>query len=968
MKTELKEVLERVGWDALYEQWIPNLSPPDRRGERTARSPFPDSHDNNPSFRVNTLNGLWKDYHSDRAGNYVQFVALMEATEFDALGKAVVDNYAAVERKLLVEHGVASLIDQTWVEQCRLTLYHDLTLQANIQRFKPWTREAMWQLQIGFDVESQRYVIPLHDQWNQLINAKLYRPGGEPKMFWKVPHITGNFLFPPQAWRDQQLILVEGETDVISLRSLGFHACSGTMGSGLPIPEGPWARNKHVYIWMDDDPSGNEAQVHAVVELRSVAEQLGKISLPNWEGRPEKPDASDYIRYLESQDFDQEQITRSIVSLVVNAETIDSSSTRFDLEIPVPTNFSNATSSSNLGRYMSFSSHIVARSSTKYTVPTSFRVACPASGHAYCKRCPMNFQFNGRGTFRHEARSSETLKLIQVPEEKRNESLLKEVGIPPQCPDASITIDQAVDAETIILSLTLDEQADQTEQDRQRREAIVILEDHQILQENADYDMTGRVYGHPKSQQLILLIDSCRESEDALRRRIIDPDLLQQAIELFGCRPGSELEKLVDVASDMASSVTKIYDRTDLHLAYRTVWHSILAFNFQGSVHRRGWIEALVVGDTRCGKSQAFQRMAEWYGRGELVDCKLQTPAGVMGAVVQAESGDYYVVPGVLPRNDGSIVCFDEFHTPRWHGQSIMDHLSSTRAEGVVRISKAASAVFQARVRSIWLANPGSGRLLSELGDSGVETIPRLVQQPEDIARFDFAMAVAQDDVNETVINAPRKLTDSTYPRLISRELIRWVHTREADQIIWLNGAETAVLDVATRLCARYNRTIPLVEPSDQRHRVAKVAVSIAAQLASISDDLKSLEVKPNHVLAAEQLFRLWYDKPTLGYDVFSVKAAESDVSINYDEIVAFLESAYTPNAGRVALEILRLDQFNEKTLSSLAPIQIPFVKAVIQNLYLHGCIRLVQRGKVDAYEKTPQFVKLLKKYLKIGE
>lgn len=965
MKAELKAALEQRGWDEVYERYIPSLSSPNQRGERRAVSPFPDSTDVNPSFQVNIFNGLWRCFSSGRSGNFVQFYALMTAVNFDQNGQAIPD-YPKAERELLIDLGVALPIDNSKVLEFQNALYNDQLILSQIVNFKPWTREGLWALQVGFSYQHNRFVIPFFDQHHQLLNARLYRPGGDPKMLWLVPNLTGNFLFPHQAWRENILILTEGEPDVISLRTFGFHACCGTMGANLPVPDGPWFHGKTIFLWFDVDRPGQEAVERAVYLLQGQVAALYVVQLPTWPGRPEKADPSDYIQHLVSCGYGTEQIVRLISEVLQSAQLVNSAQqSQYDVE-PIITSFSRVLTSEHVSERAQFFARAVAKSSTRYMVPTEYELRCPARGHSYCKRCPMSYQFNGQRQLTHDPRSPETLKLVQVSEERRNSILLKMAAVPPECPDVQLTIANGTDIEPMIIGVSPTEAEDlNVPVDHQRREAFILVNSNSPPVENTDYTFCGFTYAHPKSQQLVLLMEAYEESQALLGTNNIDYSLIEVARSLFSPVGGeTAYQKLTKVAEDLAGGVTQIYDRLDLHLAYRTVWHSLVSFDFQDEVYRRGWIEALIIGDTRCGKSSAFKKMSEFYGKGVLVDCKLQTPAGILGAVINSSSGEYYAVPGLMPQNDGGILCFDEFHVQRFSGASLMDHLSSTRAEGVVRISKAAQASFPARVRSVWLANPGGGSLLKDLGDSGVETAPKLIQQPEDIARFDFAMTVSQEDVASQTINTVREKQEPRYSQKVSRELLRWAYTRQAHQVIWEKEAMDWVMQLALNQCEKYDASIPFVEPADQRHRVAKVCVSVAVQCASISDDLQSVVVKPEHVMAAAELFELWYTKPSMGYDLYSLKYRMEEASFDESVPLNLFTNVFSRYSKKVAFELLRLDQFSEKGFGLLAPHASSQTRSTLQLLSLAGCIRLVRRGNTEFFEKTPAFVRFLKSYL----
>ena len=62
-------------------------------------------------------------------------------------------------------------------------------------------------------------------------------------------------------------------------------------------------------------------------------------------------------------------------------------------------------------------------------------------------------------------------------------------------------------------------------------------------------------------------------------------------------------QKLTEIYKDLTNNVTGIVDRQSLHLAYDLVYHSVLSFNFDGVLLKKGWVECLAVGDTKCGKT-----------------------------------------------------------------------------------------------------------------------------------------------------------------------------------------------------------------------------------------------------------------------------------------------------------------------------------------------------------------------------
>ncbi len=970
MNQQLQQALERIGWDELYERLLPDLRPPNGRGERICRSPLPDINDHNPSFSVNVNSGLWRCFASSRGGNYVQLLAWLRFCEPGSDGE-LEPNFRAAERALMEEYGLARPITSEWVADRCQALMGSPDLIHRLQLVKPWVVPALRLLNIGYDAESNRLVFPCYDRQGKPINARLYLPGGQPKFIWAVAGITDNFLYPRQAWNEGTIVLVEGEPDAVSLRSYGFAGTTGTMGSGQPVPTGGWERNKHVYVWMDADAPGQEATEEAIRQLLPLAASVHRVRWPEWEGRPDNADVSDFIQHLVHQGFDQAAIQRRLSQLFETAELIENPATAYDVP-PIVVPFSQTTSASLVAQRLQFSARVAAKGEQHYLLPIRYEVTCPAGAHPnLCPRCPMRTTFNGRGTFEHDPRDARTLRLIQVSQGEQTATVKDAVGIPSACPSVNVVVHDLINAEPIMLSAAPveTEEGEPAIAEHLRQAGFALLDEDERVEENRDYTFSGFVYPHPKTQSAVFVLDTLEPLATGYERFRLTPELAAR-LSTFQPRPGVPiLAHLTAEADDLAAAVTQIWGRTDLHLAYRTIYHSVLSFKLGGMPIGRGWLECLVVGDTRCGKSVAFRKLSEHYQVGLLVDCKMQTPAGILGSVVTNEAtGERFVVPGVYPQQDGRIICFDEFHAPRWErGASMLEYLASTRSEGMVRISKAASAQFHARVRTIWLANPGAGELISELATHGIELLRKLCGQPENVARFDLALAVAKQDVPTSVVNQAHQPKVPRHEPELARALLAWTWSRRPDQVTFTTQAVEAVLTTAEELFNRYDDSIPLVESSDQRTRVAKVAVSVAAQCYS-TEDGDALLVKPEHVLAAYQMFRMWYDKDVMGYDQYSDRIRRDRSIEDAEAVRKVFDETIAPNGRVVAKQLMSLEQFSERIFATFLPNGGILTRGVLQILVANRCVRPVNRGKSDSFELTPPFIAWLKTYLSCGQ
>lgn len=190
--------------------------------------------------------------------------------------------------------------------------------------------------------------------------------------------------------------------------------------------------------------------------------------------------------------------------------------------------------------------------------------------------------------------------------------------------------------------------------------------------------------------------------------------------------------------------------------------------------------------------------------------------------------------------------------------------MSDVRASGVARLTKIQQEVTYARTRLLWLGNPRSGGM--EQYTYGVDALRPLIGNPEDIARFDLAMALSKHDVASDDINKPLVGGDLRYTSEACHTLLMWVWTRQPDQIVWARGAEEHVYKLANEMGERYVEDPPLVQAANARIKIARVAVAIAARTFSTDASSEKIVVGQDHVQDAVRFMDLLYDMPTLGY------------------------------------------------------------------------------------------------------
>lgn len=328
------------------------------------------------------------------------------------------------------------------------------------------------------------------------------------------------------------------------------------------------------------------------------------------------------------------------------------------------------------------------------------------------------------------------------------------------------------------------------------------------------------------------------------------------------------IQKWETRCADLEANVTRIWQRRELHMCFDVMAHSILAFPFQGKEVVRGWVEVLVPGDTRTGKSEVATRLCEHMGMSRPLDCERVSMPGVVGGIDKLYSGQYNVVWGAVPRHDRMALVLDEFGglTPEQ-----ISSMSGIRSSGRAEITKIHAESTMARVRKMMLCNMRtSGRSIHDF-TFGVTVIPPIIGKPEDVARFDFALCVSAAEVPLEVLNQKHPpVVKQVFTPAADRAALQWAWTRRPADVEWESGAEDRVMDVANHMCKDFHPMIPLVEPGEQRIKVARVSAALAALFVSTDGAFKKLIIRKRHVDLAEWFFYRVYDTSATEYLKFS--------------------------------------------------------------------------------------------------
>jgi hypothetical protein len=414
-------------------------------------------------------------------------------------------------------------------------------------------------------------------------------------------------------------------------------------------------------------------------------------------------------------------------------------------------------------------------------------------------------------------------------------------------------------------------------------------------------------------------------------------------------------QQLCRIYKDLTNNVTGIVDRQSLHFAYDLVYHSVLSFNFDGYLIKKGWLEGLVVGDTKCGKTQAAERLIQHYQLGAFCPAEGSSYAGLVGACEQPKNGKWRIKWGKIPYNDGRLLFIDEVSGIDPEQIAMM---SSMRSSGIAELSKAAAAKANARTRLVWISNP-SNHYDEGVGSAayGVSIIQDIIGQPEDISRFDFAIIVSADEVNDDIVNSPLdRHVPHVYTSEMCRNLVMWAWTRKVKDIIISTKTTDACRAYSKEMYNKYSKDFPIVNAGEQRFKMARMATALACRLFSTDDGVRVI-VKPEHVEYIHWWLNTEFDRRSFAYDKWSSRRRKN-LSIVNQEAVDQVLANFGP---QVVDQLLNTEQIGFHTVvdihGSNAEIVRPWFATLLQNN------ALVKYNSY--YRKTSAGIEIMKRYLR---
>jgi 5S rRNA maturation endonuclease (ribonuclease M5) len=827
--------------------------------------------------------------------------------------------------------------------------WHDRLMSSNIL-LKPLREkrglndQTMRKRMLGYD--GDRYMIPVYDAEGNLLNVRRYKPEAIRDKMMNWPGYGSATLYLADNLEADVVLLCEGEMDALIAEQYGFASVTATAGAGTWQDDWNTAfEGKKVFIAYDNDPAGESGARKVAHRLRGVAAGVYVMKLPV----APKQDLTDFFVAQGQGRRDLERLMDA-TSPFGDARVSRSTATGGD---PVAVTVEQSLDAEYSGKLLEVTATVGGRTSSNFLLPRQLDVLCePGSWGSKCKKC-RNDDAGGSTTVEVRADDPILLAMVDRPTEEAYALLRKENGIQRNCPFAEMHVDRKWSVEELVLLPNADDPGSDTNMQASRRT-------YNVGPYNTPVNQVMRFQGasvtDPRSGRSVFQSWECEPTKTSIDRFTVT-EAVRRKLKVFQPKEGQgAIGKLKAIAKDLSANVTHIHGRTDLHIAYDLVWHSLLDFPFMGKNVGKGWLEMLVMGDTRTGKSEAALRLTEHYQSGVLKSCEGATLAGLVGGAQQI-GNNWVVTWGTIPLQDRRLVILDEVSGIKDKG--VMEQMSAVRSSGRAQITKVVSQETNARTRLIWISNPVDGRPLATMSRGAIDAIEGLVPNPEDIARFDFAMAAASSDVNSNSINTDAPpVVKHRYTRNKCSTLVTWAWSRRADQVLWEPGAEALVLEQAMALGGRYVEEPPLVQAANVRIKLARISAAIAARLFS-SPDGEQLLVTKEHVRAAVTVLDTLYGAATFGYaehsqeEISNRKQAEK----NQRKVRKWLVA--NENVAKALFQVMSDTQFRVRDLEEFGALGRDQSQDAIGELIK---LRMVRRSTRGYIRLQPELIEVLKK------
>lgn len=680
----------------------------------------------------------------------------------------------------------------------------------------------------------------------RVIDQRSYAPERLPKLL-ASPESMSGICIPECAFdNDKIIVITEGEKDMLTTREHGFNAITITGGANKTPAFPKQFEGKKVCIFYDNDEAGRQGAIKVASSIVDYAEWIRVCDI-SAVCPEDKEDLTDYWnKYNGTKD--------GLVDIVNNTPifTADQSSS----EITAPRlKLAEALDSKYLNKIVRSNIQISATAAEKFigvksAVITKMLPSASGTDTMFPNQvkgweieddnCESILHLVDGG-FSEKQIQEHLLDLMKTPRTEKNLKWMldKSQNVwKGSCAEIPEEVENSTATEMIYYSLCGE------------------------LESGKKYLATYKITTHPyKGQQLIMVIIDAKEANDSISSFKVDCNV-RESLKKFQAKPNELSNKLSELVEMQKYWIG--YDGNNhliecIDLAY----HTPLKFKFRGSHEERAYIDTLIVGESRVGKSSTAQALMNLYKLGTFTSLagNAATMPALIGGTADVQGGGKQTKAGVIPRNNKGLIIFEEFGKC---DDNITRELTDIRSSNEVRIARVNGDLrLPAYVRMISLTNVKASKNGTikpiESYANGIAVVQELVPTAEDIARYD--LIDIESDRGNAVIN-PYWEPMQAYKEEDYRNRIRWIWSRSTEQIKFTEAAENCVVRASNKLNEMYDCHIKIFGTECWK-KLCRLSIAVAGYVCSTDRTYNNLIVDEEHVQYAANFLRKLYDNST---------------------------------------------------------------------------------------------------------
>lgn len=732
--------------------------------------------------------------------------------------------------------------------------------------------------------------------YDHLVDVRKYDPGQKPKIKSRL-NCPAGLIVPYDLWiqtpNNKVTLICAGEKDMAIARTHGFNAITLTGGEGAPCKLLKTFKDRNVAIVYDNDGPGQRGAKALALALLKYTSNVKIVTGFHEICKEQGEDITDFfMKYGKNKN--------DLINYIKTTPYYQPSEEDLKSQYPV-VDLLTASKPENINKMLQSNIQVVAVSESTFAAPAAILAE--------------KFKISGDkdtlplGDFREwelaEHNCQDILHMIDnnFKEDAVNKNIKVLLKIPPN--ERCVKIKTL--AKKTIFKAYVTDMFETTDTSIQPMEYTTYSLGCK-LESGKKYLVTYKLIPHPyKGQQLTMIITNAVQANDSVSNFTVTDDV-KAKLDVIKNLTGT-VEERINLITEKVKGLIGYNGNNTLIQSLDFAYHTALQFHFGTFKNVRGYLDTIIVGESRVGKSSTAETLRTTYGLGVFTSLagNSATVPGLVGGSNKTTSG-YQTRAGIIPQNHRGLIIFEEFGKSN---ANVIRELTDIRSSNEVRITRVSGTInLPACVRMVALTNVkntnGSIKPIAAY-PNGLSILTELVETAEDIARYDMIVILADRGASQI---DPFWAPEEPFDREVYQTRIRWIWSRTADQILIDRETGLYILDKANELNREYECHIKIFG-TEAWKKISRLAIAIAGYLVS-TDDYDTIKITNEHVDYAVNFFKRLYDNPTFKLKEY-VEHEKRFTHID-DEGVANLQDIYNRNPSLV----LQLEQCATATKNML--------------------------------------------------